>query len=90
MSQTPHPSTSSGERLALVGIVVVTLATVLIGALAPGGHAPGPRKVADDPSCLEWSDGCQVCKRWPEGVACSLPGIACEPGLQRCLIRSDG
>lgn len=90
MSQTSDRPTSSPERLALAGIVALTLATVLIGALAPAGHAPGPRRVADDPSCLEWTDGCQVCKRWPEGVACSLPGIACEPSALRCLIRNDG
>lgn len=90
MSQKSDPSISSGERVALVGIVAVTLLTVLVGALAPGGHASDPRKVADDPTCLEWSDGCQVCKRWPDNVACSLPGIACEPGVQRCLIRNDG
>jgi len=90
MSQTPHRPTSPSERLALAGIAALTLVTVLIGALAPGGHGPAPRTVADDPTCLEWSDGCQVCKRWPDSVACSLPGIACEPGAQRCLIRNDG
>ncbi len=90
MSQKPYPSISSSERLALIGIVAVTVLTVAVGALAPGGPASGPRTVADDPTCLEWSDGCQVCKRWPDNVACSLPGIACEPGVQRCLMRSDG
>lgn len=30
------------------------------------------------PECVEWSDGCAVCKR-AMAVSCSLPGIACEP-----------
>jgi hypothetical protein len=46
--------------------------------------------------CLEWSDGCSVCKLFPRGVpangviaemdyvACSLPGIACQPADIAC------
>jgi hypothetical protein len=31
------------------------------------------------PECQEWTDGCMVCKRVGEKVACSTPGIACQP-----------
>ena len=78
------------ERLALIGIAVVVAVTVVIGALAPSSHPPSSVKVADDPACIEWSDGCQVCSRRPEGIACSLPGIACVPSGERCLTRNDG
>ncbi|MFD0464343.1 hypothetical protein ACFQY9_23455 [Microvirga aerilata] len=37
------------------------------------------------PSCAEWTNGCVVCRRTPEGLACSTPGIACTPGAPRCL-----
>jgi hypothetical protein len=33
---------------------------------------------ASHPECVEWSDGCAVCKR-TMSVGCSTPGIACEP-----------
>ena len=39
------------------------------------------------PMCQEWSDGCSVCLRHGDGApACSLPGIACEPGLLVCHV----
>lgn len=90
MSQTSPRSNSAGERVALAGIAAVVVVTVLLGALAPNRSGPAPRTAADDPGCLEWSDGCQVCQRWPDGPSCSLPGIACEPGALRCLRRGDG
>ena len=35
---------------------------------------------AQNPACLEWTDGCVLCSR--EG--CSTPGIACQPGGLVC------
>jgi hypothetical protein len=38
-----------------------------------------------DATCLEWSNGCQVCRRQPSGGwACSTPGIACVPEAVTC------
>ncbi len=34
-------------------------------------------------ACVEWSDGCTVCKR-TMAVSCSTPGIACQPGAIVC------
>ena len=32
----------------------------------------------DKPDCLEWNDGCTICKKQPDGsVACSTVGAAC-------------
>jgi hypothetical protein len=40
---------------------------------------------ASNKTCAEWSDGCAVCQRRPDGsAACSLPGIACEPTSLAC------
>ena len=75
--------------LAAWGIVGLTAATVLLGALLPAARPHQPLAPADDRACLEWSDGCQVCQRLADGPACSLPGIACTPGALRCL-RRDG
>jgi hypothetical protein len=33
---------------------------------------------ATHPTCVEWSDGCAVCRR-AMSVSCSTPGIACQP-----------
>lgn len=85
----PAPRSSSGA-LAAWGVTALVIATVLIGALAPAHHPAPARALAEDPTCLEWSDGCMVCQRLAEGPACSLPGIACQPGTPQCLRRRDG
>jgi hypothetical protein len=36
------------------------------------------------PDCQEWSDGCVICKRGADVVACSTPGIACLPSEPVC------
>jgi len=44
---------------------------------AQGGGLPA--------NCLEWTDGCRVCARAPDGsYACSNIGIACLPREARC------
>lgn len=85
----PAPRSSSGA-LAAWGIAVLVIATVLIGALAPSRHPAPLRSAAEDPACLEWSDGCKVCQRLADGPACSLPGFACQPGALQCLRRREG
>jgi hypothetical protein len=76
------------EALAVVLSIVVALAAATLAVLA-GSGVPGMRAPVQDttpgPSCAEWTNGCVVCRRTPEGLACSTPGIACTPGAQRCL-----
>lgn len=36
------------------------------------------------PECQEWTDGCVICKRGADVVACSTPGIACQPVAPVC------
>ncbi|MGU3663396.1 hypothetical protein ACLBX9_04315 [Methylobacterium sp. A49B] len=88
-SPSPEPRSSNGA-LAAWGSAALVVATVLIGALAPSQHAAPARSVAEDPACLEWTDGCKVCQRLAEGPACSLPGIACQPEAPHCLRRREG
>ncbi|AWN35390.1 hypothetical protein [Methylobacterium radiodurans] len=87
-AQTTQPDSAQDRgTLAAWGIVTVTVATVLLGALLPAARPERPVSPADDLACQEWSDGCQVCQRRAEGPACSLPGIACTPGEPRCQRR---
>jgi hypothetical protein len=65
----------------LVALVVTTLA-VLAAALAA---SPEAGQAAREPTCSEWTDGCIVCARTPQGLACSTPGIACVRQAPRCL-----
>lgn len=93
MSASPHPrsgSHASSGALAAWGVAILVAATVLLGVLLPARptHPVGP--VAEDAACLEWTDGCRVCRRLADGPACSLPGIACTPGPERCLRRAGG
>jgi hypothetical protein len=39
----------------------------------------------DNPSCLEWTDGCTICAKIDADTpACSTPGIACQPAGIQC------
>lgn len=45
--------------------------------------------LAADPTCREWTNGCQVCTAGETGgaAACSTAGIACTPGRIVCQRR---
>ena len=85
----PDPDSTSGPSAAW-GIVILVAATVLLGALLPARPGHPVATAARDAACLEWTDGCRVCQRLAAGPACSLPGIACTPGPERCLRRAGG
>jgi hypothetical protein len=77
-----------GFGLAL-GIVLGTVA--LAHVLPAATSAPQPSKPVPfelGPTCAEWTDGCIVCQRTEQGLACSMPGIACQPREQQCLRRA--
>lgn len=85
-SDTDKPASRDG--LVVWSVAGLVAATVLIGALAPNAQPHKAIMPADDPACVEWSDGCTVCERHAEGPACSLPGIACTKKATECLRRS--
>ena len=71
---------------------LILLAAALLPAPARADEAPAPSPAeqaslqgfaAAHPACLEWSDGCAVCKR-ADAVHCSTPGIACQPREIAC------
>jgi hypothetical protein len=68
------------EVLAVTIAIVSALAAVALSVLV--GFASGPDTLA---SCQEWTDGCVVCARRADGVACSTPGIACVADKVQCL-----
>jgi hypothetical protein len=79
---------TSDLGIALTALAIV-LATVVIAGLAPG-RPPQPAVTAGTPieaTCLEWTDGCRVCRReLADGkLHCSTPGIACERQAGRCV-----
>ncbi|GEO13906.1 hypothetical protein [Microvirga aerophila] len=67
----------------LIALVATTLAT-LAGVM---GDVPTTQRFTPDQTCAEWTDGCVVCSRTPQGLACSTPGIACQRGQESCLRR---
>jgi hypothetical protein len=67
-------------------IQMPALLTVLTLITAGAAEEPGIQAYGDlHPSCLEWSDGCMVCRR-DEGPApaCSTPGLSCQPHAIGC------
>lgn len=74
------------EALAVTLSLAVALLVVMLAVIA--GTNAGPASTQGGPpgpGCTEWTDSCVVCRRMPEGLACSTPGIACVPGAPRCL-----
>jgi hypothetical protein len=48
-------------------------------------HVPIQAYANDNPSCLEWTDGCTICAKSETGaIACSTPGIACQKAGLQC------
>ncbi len=44
----------------------------------------------DNPTCGEWTNGCQICTRPAAGeMQCSTPGIACTPGPPVCRVKKE-
>ncbi|KLK94436.1 hypothetical protein AA309_04210 [Microvirga vignae] len=74
------------ECFAVVLAVVVALVTVAFAVVA-GASVPlqAGGQTIQEPTCPEWTDGCIVCARTPQGLACSTPGIACVRQTPRCL-----
>ena len=69
-------------------VVVCLLAWAGAANAAEILNFPKPRAAPADglpANCLEWTDGCRVCARQPDGsAACSNVGIACLPQKARC------
>ena len=79
------------EILTLLAVAAIVVLTIGIAHFAPGAPphpAAVPLRAEDDPRCQEWTDGCVVCQRTPQGPACSTPGIACVRGPQECVRRA--
>ena len=44
----------------------------------------------DNPTCGEWTNGCQICTRPAAGeMQCSTPGIACTPAAPVCRVKKE-
>ena len=55
---------------------------------APAAPANASPLAAPSTACLEWTDGCRVCQRSPNGeTSCSNVGIACVPKAEECTRR---
>jgi hypothetical protein len=53
--------------------------------IPPAHPVPIQAYASDNPSCLEWTDGCTICTKAETGApACSTPGIACQQAGIQC------
>jgi hypothetical protein len=76
-----------GFALALI-LIIATVALAHVLPMAGAARVPSTPAAFDrEPTCAEWTDGCIVCRRTDQGLACSTPGIACVPKEQQCLRR---
>jgi hypothetical protein len=72
----------AGHEALAVTIAIVSGLAAVVFAILIGFAVSGSAALA---SCQEWTDGCVVCARRPDGIACSTPGIACVKGPVQCL-----
>ncbi len=90
-TMTNPDETNRGETLAVVTALAAAAGAVLLALIVAAVLSAAPaRPVAGDPGpgCAEWTDGCVICQRTPDGRACSMPGIACVQGPVQCVRRS--
>ena len=76
-----------GFALALLLVVGTVALAHWLPAATPASPPSTPAAFEGEPTCAEWSDGCIVCQRTNQGLACSTPGIACVPRDRQCLRR---
>jgi hypothetical protein len=77
-------------RFARNDAILLLLLALAAPALADEAPALNPEEQASlqsfaaaHPECVEWSDGCAVCRR-AMAVSFSTPGIACQPAEIVC------
>ena len=79
------------DLIGLILTLIIVLGTVALAHFLPAATSAGPPSTPasfdKEPTCAEWTDGCIVCQRMGQGLACSTPGIACVPREQQCLRR---
>jgi hypothetical protein len=75
----PANTEALAATVAITSALAAVLLAVLVGLMTPG-RAAGPA-----PTCMEWTDGCVVCRRTGQESACSTPGIACTRRAIECL-----
>jgi hypothetical protein len=95
---TPVDASSSGATVRIRCAVLVALLSAAVPALAdeektpsvpPAQAVPLGAYATDNPSCLEWTDGCTICAKPDSGEPhCSTPGIACQPAGIQCKKKS--
>jgi len=66
------------------------LLTIACASLAPAEPRPTETFGENNPACVNWTDGCIVCAKQPDGTAaCSTPGVACGQEAVRCVKKVD-
>ena len=79
----------SDDLMGLVLALALVFGTVALAQLLPSvAGAPTTPSSFDANNCAEWTDGCIVCQRTDQGLACSTPGISCLRGERQCLRRA--
>jgi hypothetical protein len=76
------------EAVAISTAITAALGAIVLAMLTASGSGVAPSAAAGSPAppaCSEWTDGCVVCARTPEGLACSTPGIACTRSAVQCI-----
>jgi hypothetical protein len=76
------------------------LAALAVSAVSASADEPRPSPLPKPPpvsmqaygdhnaDCLEWTNSCLTCRREEDAeIACSTPGIACQPGEISCAVK---
>jgi len=72
------------KRLFIV-LCLAPVAGLAVAQEQPAAEKPTIAYGETHPDCLEWADGCIVCRRVEDGApACSTAGVACIPAAVAC------
>jgi hypothetical protein len=78
---------AANKTLARTAIGVAILLWSAVAIAQPAATPPASSEfAAPDPTCIEWTNLCRVCKRSVRGTStCSNVGVACQPEALRCI-----
>ena len=79
-----RPNLSALLILAILAVAIAAMPALAQSSPPVIGPTPPIQAGAGLTACLAWTDGCVICRRTNDAIACSNIGTACQPVAARC------